>query len=141
MAQVCLDASLVLDLFLPSDIGELVEEQWRRWLNDGTELIAPYFFQIETTSVIRNKIFLGRISQERGEFAFRALRRLTIRFIDFPDLQEQAWTLAYQLNRSEAYDAQYLVVAQHTGCELWTTDRHLFNSVHERLPWVRSIQR
>ncbi len=70
---------------------------------------------------------------------FRTIRRLAIRFVNYPDLQEQAWNIALRLNQPRAYDAQYLAVAEREGCEFWTTDRRLYNSVNDALPWVRLV--
>ena len=42
-------------------------------------------------------------------------------------------------NRPEAYDTQYLAVAEREGCEFWTTDSRLYNSVHHTLPWVQLV--
>lgn len=140
MTEICLDASLIIDLLLPSDLTPSVEALWQRWQAEGIRLIAPPFFYVETTSVVRNKVFLRRVPDERGEEAFRQLWELGIVSVDFPGLHHRAWELARDLNRPEAYDAQYLAVAEHRDCEFWTTDQHLFNAVHRHLPWVRLVR-
>jgi predicted nucleic acid-binding protein len=120
-------------------VAERLDEQWQRWLEDGIEFVAPPFFRVETTSVLRNKVFLNVISAERGEITFEKLRRLGVRIVDLPDLQQTAWEIARALNRPEGYDAQYLALAQRQSCEFWTSDRRLFNTVSPHLPWVRLI--
>ncbi len=39
----------------------------------------------------------------------------------------------------DSYDAHYLALAEHLGCEFWTADKRLHNAVHEKLPWVRGL--
>lgn len=36
-----------------------------------------------------------------------------------------------------AYDAHYLALAEREGCEYWTADQRLWNTVKAALPWVR----
>jgi len=120
-------------------VAERLDEQWRRWLEEGIEFVAPPFFSVETTSVLRNKVSSKAISAERGEITFQILQRLQVRIIDPPELQQTAWEIARAFNRPEAYDAQYLALAQQLRCEFWTSDRQLFSAVSQHLPWVTLI--
>ncbi|MBC8099768.1 MAG: type II toxin-antitoxin system VapC family toxin [Armatimonadetes bacterium] len=44
-------------------------------------------------------------------------------------LYRRAYELAEQLSLPTAYDAQYLAVAEHLGCDFWTADERLYNAV------------
>lgn len=48
-------------------------------------------------------------------------------------LLKQAFALAGHFNRPTAYDAQYLAVAERLGCEMWTNNERLDNSVKHEL--------
>jgi len=54
-------------------------------------------------------------------------------------LRALALDLAARFERPNAYDAQYLAVADMIGCELWTGDKLLVNAVGGRLPWLRYV--
>jgi len=124
-------------LLLPSERTPAVDVLWDRWLAEGTTLVAPPFFFVEVASVLRNKVFLRRISPERGEEAFRQFLNMPVQRVEFEGMHEQAWMLAVELGRPEAYDSQYLAVAEYKGCELWTSDHRLYRAVAQILPWVR----
>lgn len=137
MAELCVDASVVLDLLLPSERTPAVDVLWTRWLTEGTALIAPPFFFVEVASVLRNKVFLRRVSPEHGEEAFRQFLNMPVQRVEFEGIHERAWRLAVELGRPEAYDSQYLAVAEYRGCELWTSDHRLYRAVAQVFPWVR----
>jgi predicted nucleic acid-binding protein len=54
-------------------------------------------------------------------------------------LHHQALVLADALGLSATYDAHYLALAEHLGCELWTDDERLIRQVTNSLPFVRWI--
>jgi predicted nucleic acid-binding protein len=137
LTDVCVDASVALDLLVPSEATPAVDALWTRWLAEGTTIIVPPYFFVEVTSVLRNKVFLRRISPERGENAFREFLDMPIEPVEFAGIRERAWRLAVELGRPEAYDSQYLAVAEHRGCEFWTTDQRLYHAVGNTLSWVR----
>ena len=47
--------------------------------------------------------------------------------------------LADALDLPATYDAHYLALAEHLGCELWTDDQRLIRHVATSLPFVRWI--
>jgi len=48
-----------LKLFLPEDSSDQVEHQWRNWIENSIEVIAPTLIVFEVPSVLRNKVFRG----------------------------------------------------------------------------------
>lgn len=115
-----------------------VDRFWSQWAAEEAELIGPPLLVAETTSGIRRWTHLGRITQFEGEAVFRQFCRMDIRTVAYPDLHIRAWELATRFNQPRAYDTQYLAVAEREGCEFWTTDRRLYNAVHNALPWVKT---
>jgi predicted nucleic acid-binding protein len=115
-----------------------VQTQWQQWVRNQHDVFVPPLFFAEVTSVLRNHVFLGRLSTQEGEAAFEAFLKLRVQMVSPPDLQQRAWNLAKQYNLPRAYDAQYLAVARLLGCDLWTTDQRLANAVGA--PWVRLVQ-
>jgi len=47
--------------------------------------------------------------------------------------------MATRLNLPAAYDAYYLALAEMLGCEFWTADKKLCNTVKDSLPWVKFL--
>jgi predicted nucleic acid-binding protein len=52
-------------------------------------------------------------------------------------LSTRALELADRFGLSATYDAHYLALAEREGCEYWTADERLWNSVRAQLGWVR----
>ena len=135
--QVCVDASIGIKMVLDEADSTQAQALWQFWIDQTADIIAPYHWVFETTSVINNNIHRGVISRAAGEFAFQSLRTQPIRLLHPPQLAERAWALAQQFKRPTAYDAFYLALAEWAGCELWTADRRLYSVVTHDLPWVK----
>lgn len=137
--QVCVDANLVLKLVLREPDSPLAEALWTEWLAGGVQICAPILLEFETVSVLRNKVYRGRITPKQGEEAFHTIRALDITILHPGGLLDVAWELAKRFNRPNAYDSTYLALAQFLDCELWTADERLYNAVRGELPWVRQL--
>lgn len=74
MTPVCVDASLALKLVLLEDDSDRAEALWANWITQDITVIAPYLLAYEVSSVIRNKIYCGKITSEDGDLAFAKLR-------------------------------------------------------------------
>jgi predicted nucleic acid-binding protein len=135
--RICVDASVALKLFLAEEDSELADALWRSWEQRGAEIIAPYHFVFETTSVIRSKVYRGLFTPEQGKLALEILRSQHIQLLHPPQLVERAWGLAEQFNRPTVYDSFYLALSEFAGCDLWTADRRLYSAVNPSLPWVK----
>lgn len=139
MTPVCVDASLALKLVLLEDDSDRAEALWANWITQDITVIAPYLLAYEVSSVIRNKIYCGKITSEDGDLAFAKVHAQGIVLLHPKELAPTAWDLARQFNRPTAYDSQYLALAQILDCELWTADKRLYNAVHDTLPWVQIL--
>lgn len=135
--QVCVDASVALKLVFDEEESNTARALWTFWVNQNVTIIAPYHLNFETTSVIRNRVYLSRMSTGSGQAAFDTLQNQDIHLLHPPQLAERAWALAQQFKRPTAYDAFYLALAEWAGCELWTADRRLYSVVTHDLPWVK----
>ncbi len=134
---VCLDSSVVLKLVLPEGDSQQVKALWQFIIVAGQRPVAPLLFPFEVTSTLRKRAYRGDISDAYSLSALRQILSLEIKFTTFNNINEQAWRIATRFNRPAAYDAHYLALAEHLGCEFWTADKRLYNAAHEKLPWVR----
>jgi predicted nucleic acid-binding protein len=135
--QVCADASVALKLVLGEPDSDQAEAIWMYWKDEGVEIIAPYHFVYETTSVIRNRVYRNDLSPEDGKTALEILQTQNIQFLHSPQIVERAWALAQRFNRPTLYDSYYLALSEFAGCEFWTADRRLYSVVTHALPWVK----
>ena len=139
-SPVCVDASLVIKLGIPEVASDQVEDLWREWHRKGREIVAPHLLHCEIASVICHAVYRGRIAPEEGLQVLEHLLALPIRFLAPESLHTTACKLAIELGQSAAYDAHYLALAQNLGCELWTADRRLYQTVRQKMTWVRLVQ-
>lgn len=135
-STICVDTNLVLRTLLGGPYQDEVDEQWEIWLKNDVNFIAPPLFAFEATSVIWQHVFNKLISLEKGQRAFQKVFDQGIHFEYPPDLHKHAWEVAKQFNLHAAYDAHFVALAAHFGCEFWTLDRKLYQALSTKLPWV-----
>ena len=134
---VCVDASLVVTLLLPDERTAEVEFLFSEWTHEGTRLISPPLLYAEAPSAVLRAQFEGRIDPEDAGRAFGDFCDLDIAVVSANDLYIRAWELAKEHEQRRIYDSMYLALAQAEGCELWTGDLRLANSVDR--PWVKWV--
>jgi predicted nucleic acid-binding protein len=137
VTAVCVDASLVVRLYLPDERSAAVDTLFSRWMQDNVSLIGPPLLYAETPSILRQAVFLGRIDPELGQLAFEGFCSLGIAIVSPNDLHVRAWELAKEHGQRRIYDSMYLAVAQVQGCDLWTGDTRMANAIN--LPWVKRV--
>ena len=124
---------------LPTERSNKADALWEKWRAEKVEITGPPLLYAEVTSVIRENVYHQRLLEEEGEDAFAAFCQMGIRSISHPELHLKAWELAKEYNQPRAYDSQYLALAKLMGCELWTADKSLVNSLQGKLSWVKWI--
>lgn len=108
------------------------------FLNGKLVLLSPTLFDYEITNALKVAVVRGRVSESEAATAVADFREYTIERCDFEDIQDLAFNLACEYQRS-AYDSAYLALAQSEGIWFYTGDRRLFNAVEHKLSWVRWI--
>lgn len=134
---ICVDASFVIILLLFEARRAQVLTLMQQWNEEGIQLVVPPLFFAEVTSILRLRVYTRDITPQDGERAFADFLQFTVTTITLPDLQPRAWAFAKQYNLVRAYDAQYLAVADFLGCDFWTADQRLSNSVP--VPWLHLV--
>jgi predicted nucleic acid-binding protein len=136
--EVCVDASLAIKVVVTEPDSDKADALFDEWANEGTLLIAPAFFAVETDSILRQKVMLRKeLTPEQAAAAFAKLQTLPIQQISVPEQRRRAWEVATDLGFATVYDATYLALAELRGCEFWTADERLFNQVKEQLLFVK----
>src|SRR5215212_2140201 len=103
-------------------------------LRAAEPIVAPTLLPLEVTNILRQ-----RMRANDGLSLTEAVRQLDD-FLDFRielhnpvGLHFQALVLAAALDLAATYDAHYLALAEHLGCELWTDDQRLMRRVSASL--------
>lgn len=93
--EVCVDASLAVKVVVAEPDSDKAEALFEEWANEGTLLIAPAFFAVETDSILRQKVALRKeLTPEQTEAAFAKLQALPIQQISMPGQRQRAWEVA-----------------------------------------------
>jgi len=137
--QVVVDASFLLKMFLPEERSDQAEKLWKAWVGDHVEIVAPNLIVFEVSSVIRNKVFRGILTEREGGEILSLLRQLDLSLIHDEELLDIAWEIGIILNSQNLYDCFYLALAKLLRIPLWTTDKKLFQSARKEFAFVNLL--
>ena len=136
--EVCVDASLAIKVVVPEAGSEKADALFDQWASEDIQLIAPVFFEVETDSILRQKVSLRQeLTADEAQRAFASLRALPIKTRHSAEQRERAWEIAREFQFPTVYDATYLALADLGQCEFWTADEKLFKRVRDRLTFVQ----
>jgi predicted nucleic acid-binding protein len=133
------DANILLRIQLGGPYQQELDALWQQWLEQDARLIAPPLYSFEITSVVWQNVYQKHLNVDRGREIYQHIFSQDVQ-VEYPlDLHDRAWEIAQQFQLAQAYDAHYVALAQAFDCEFWTMDRRLYNLLHEKLSWVRSV--
>jgi predicted nucleic acid-binding protein len=89
--KICVDASLVLKLFLDEEDSDKVRALWINWLAADIELVAPCHLAFEVLSVIRQRVYRQALSRSVAEQAFETFPTLEIVLLHPQSMLTSAW--------------------------------------------------
>ena len=136
---VVVDTSIALKWVLEEADSNKADTLLAEWIKKGMLIIAPNLLAYEITNALYRKVRKGEITLDRAKEALAEISLAEIEF-DFSSdftLSTRAIELANQFNLPATYDSHYLALAERKGCELWTADLRMWNSVKGKLDWVR----
>ncbi len=137
-SSVCIDAGVFVKVLVQEDLSDIARQQWETWtLDEKRKPIAPALFLFEVVAVLRKQVYQGRLTLEEGDVALDVLLDANVEIVTSTALHRRAWELAGRFNRPTAYDAHYLALAEMEGCEFWTADERLYNSVKGGFTLIR----
>ena len=138
-SQVAIDASFLLKLFLPEDSSDKVERQWKNWIENSVEVVAPTLIVFEASSVLRNKVFRGILDDVDATEMVNRMRHLDLSLIYAQELIELAWGIGTLLKAPTLYDSFYLAVAKLFEVPFWTADKRLYKSAYKLFSFVNRV--
>lgn len=136
--KLVLDASVVLKSYLPEEGSVQAQAIFKDRALGHVELLAPALMPYEVTNALMVALRRQRIDKARAEEILKEFVRLRIPTQGLVGLEERAWALALEHQRT-VYDAAYLALAEREGLPLITGDKRLYNAVKAKLRWVRWV--
>lgn len=136
---VVVDTSIAIKWVLQESDTPAAEALLEEWNSKQINIFAPSLLIYEVTNALYQKVRRGEINLERAKEALRAMPFMGITFelsANFV-LSTKAAELASRFSLPATYDAHYLALAENRGCELWTADTRMWNSLQGKLAWVR----
>lgn len=119
--SVVIDANLLVALALNDPRAPLVDRHLREWAAGGETLHAPELFCYEAANALTRAVVAGHLEHDRVAPAWERITRVGVQFHSLAD-GTAAVEMALRLERSNAYDAAYVILAQTLDSELWTLD-------------------
>ena len=72
--EICVDASLEVKVVVAETDSDKADVLFNRWADDGYQLIVPALFEVETDSILRQKVVLRReLTPDQADAAFARL--------------------------------------------------------------------
>jgi predicted nucleic acid-binding protein len=119
--SVVVDSNLLVALALNDPRAPAVDRRFRAWAAAGETLHAPELLRYEVANALTRAVVAGQLAADRVPAAWEAIVRLEVTLHALTDGSE-AVAMALRLERSSAYDAAYIVLAQSLSADLWTLD-------------------
>lgn len=139
MSKVVVDASVALRWVLRDEKEARVDALLEQWAGSLTEMLAPPLFLAEVTNALYLSVKRKRLSLEEAELALSAIMQLGIQVAQPSGLYPRSLRLAANYGTANAYDAQYITLAEMQNCELWTADERLAASMKPLPSWIKLI--
>lgn len=137
MSDVVVDASLAVKWFLEEEQSIEARQLLREWEAARVRRVAPSWFACEVGNVLHRRLIRGQITLGRARIAVDLVLGQVVTVDVEPAITQRAIEFADRFDHGASYDAQYLALAEHLGCEVWTSDRRLWRSTGGELSWVR----
>ena len=138
---IVIDANITIAQVLPLPYSDLVIARMQVWDQALTRIVVPTLWEYEVVSTLRKAVHRGLLTQDHAFQAVESIMKQELEQL-YPTarLDQIALAWAGALRQSNAYDSQYLAVAENLGAEFWTADQRLANSVQDvGKTWVHWI--
>ncbi len=127
MSRYVVDSNLLIALCTGDARANTVSSVLGQWLSDGVELHCPELARYEIASGLTRLVGAKMLTSEQALHAWTEIARLPISFHPLRN-GARAVEIARRLERSSAYDASYIALAQELDAQLWTLDGPLFRN-------------
>ncbi len=128
-AQICIDATFVLQWIIPAPRSEAADSLLQKWDENGIHIISPPLLDVDITAFISKLVQMKLLLPQQGEQAFQNYRQIGIDIINPPSLTQAAWELTGKFDQANIPDLYYLALAELLNTDFWTANRRLFSNL------------
>lgn len=136
---IVIDASLVLRLLIDEPGSEEAQALWESWKTQRAIVSAPTSLIYEVANGLHQAFRQNVLTERELTAALQAFVHFPVRYHDPLGLVPRAVELSRELGLQATYDSFYIALAESLQGEFWTGDQKLYNHVHERIPFVKSL--
>ncbi len=136
---VVVDTSFAIKWILPEEYSAEARFLLVTWEQQDVIRTVPSWFACEVTNVLFKKVRSSALDPLDAQVGLLSLIEGTTLHDVEPLISARALDIAISLNLRATYDAQYLALAEHLDCELWTADERFWNATRAAFPRVRWI--
>lgn len=137
--MICVDASVAVKWIVNEPDSPSAARLLSLANDRGHRLIAPNLLPFEVSNILRQQCIRVGLSLDEARRRFAEYLSYGVELIYDPEFHDRALVLASIFNLPASYDAHYLALCQREGCDFWTADRRLLNTLRGRLPFVRDL--
>ncbi|MBM3119305.1 MAG: type II toxin-antitoxin system VapC family toxin [Chloroflexi bacterium] len=139
MTKVVVDASLALRWVLKDEKEPSADALLQQWIVSSIEILVPPLFLAEITNALYLSFKRKRLTLDEAGLALRSILELGIQVAEPPRLYLQSLQVAAEYSLTNAYDAQYVALAQIEDCQLWTADERLVSNIQPSPSWLKLV--
>jgi predicted nucleic acid-binding protein len=137
---ICVEASVAVKWILEEERSDLAMALYEAVVQADRSIVAPPLLPLEVINILRQRMRVNlEVSITDATAQLDDFLALPIDYHIPVGLHHRALVLADALGLPATYDAHYLALAEHLGCELWTDDLRLMRRVATNLPCLRWI--
>jgi predicted nucleic acid-binding protein len=136
---VVVDASLATKWLVNEEGTGTAVAILERWADREMIIAAPPLLLIEVTNALYKRVRRAELTLSDAATLLRQLLELGIALGSTEMLHQSALEWADRLGLPATYDSYYLALADSLGCEFWTADERLYNTVKDRITWVHYL--
>jgi predicted nucleic acid-binding protein len=138
---VVVDASLALKWVLSESDSSAAITLLGEWNTRKVEVIAPALFAYEATNILYRQVVVGKLTYDETKKLLAKLFSIGIEldFSHYMNTSARAMEFSHRFGLPAAHDAHYLALAEREKCDYWTADARLWNTIRDKLPWVRRL--
>ena len=134
-----MDASLALRWVLRDEKEVRADTLLYQWATSLTEMLVPPLFLSEITNALYLSARRHRLILEEAKLALTTIMEIGVEVTEPAELYSRSLDLAAEYDLTNAYDAQYVALAEIESCELWTADERLSMAMKPSPSWLKLI--
>lgn len=136
MSEVVVNVNLAFKWVVKEHDSADAVARLRHWDQHNTRILVPGWFACELGNAIHQRVRGGVTSPQQAAQAIRFVLQTVTLLDPDPQVTVRAVEIAVLLNQRASYDSQYVALAEHLGCELWTADERFGRAAQSTFPFV-----